>query len=509
MVEQSQNNRPVEIDRRGAIKTLASAAAGAAMPNPVVGMPAAPLAVLTSQQKASGAAALLGEVLKLAQATDAFMARPQLSNVAATILSDAKLIDPENEYGKTLLVQLSEEVEPYSKNLRTTHVGWEAAFKQLLNVRDDLFSSCSGIHLVYQLKQGCLELNARCLQLITEEFDTCSRSSDLASEFDKSKIREKISCLECREDRLMRHTDAWDEVIKLIDETFWSHLDEELDTKLFHLVRKGKAAIETGVLENLGLSQASAARYASELKESTGGLFDLFFDHRSKGVGSFNLLTLDSDEWFGRLSQSANEESLRLIRFKKNVKSLGLDKSSHTEQQSSSPNRPDFKPATEAKNTTESQLDIEGPQIKEDGDGYLLVSDSKFVLEEMSCARLLKLASDSFELTGQIEAIAAKEVVDVTRCDDQDDITYEVQFPEPAANSRDVLVAIRMTSQGFCDVSFQVPESEEPKVISIVQGEALFLLIKNSGPKVVSIQAGSFAECIFHVELFGVEGAGV
>jgi len=99
--------------------------------------------------------------------------------------------------------------------------------------------------------------------------------------------------------------------------------------------------------------------------------------------------------------------------------------------------------------------------------------------------------------------------VDVTRCDDQADVTYKVQFPEPADNSRDVLVAIRMMSQGFGDVSFHVPESKKPQVISMLHGEALFLLIKNSDPKVVSLKAGSFAECIFHVELFGVGSEGV
>ena len=510
MPEQSQHNRPGEINRREALKTLVSAAAGAVMPNPAVGMPA-PLAVLTSQQKASGAAALLGEVLKLAQATNQWHRRPHAPLTDTEVLQHVDGIINDEDESLVLLDQSFKRVKTYSENFRSNSIAREEAFKHLLNVRDELFSSPDANNLISRLKQGCLELNKRCLQLIADEFETCSNLANIDSEVEKSTISEKISRLECRDDRVMPYTDAYRDLISLIVRMEKGQKeigDKVLDCKLDDLIDECKAEIEIAVFNSLGLSRVSAERYVDELPGLVDNLFSLFFDALSDDFGSFNLLNLDPEVCFSSLGESGAEESTRIRDILKNVRSWRLDNGTRIEQQIQSSNLADSKSSTEV-DTGEFQLRPDEPEIKDEGDGYLLVSDPKFVLEEGPWARLLNLAWDSFKLTGQMEAIAAKARVDVTRCDDQADVTYKVQFPEPADNSRDVLVAIRMMSQGFGDVSFHVPESKKPQVISMLQGEALFLLIKNSDPKVVSLKAGSFAECIFHVELFGVGGAGV
>jgi hypothetical protein len=533
MPEQSQHNRPGEIDRREALKILASAAAGAVMPNPAVGMPA-PLAVLTSQQKASGAAALLGEVLKLAQAIDNWHRQPLrlMQLPGSAIPRDAETIDLNDPKTREQLERSYEKIVRRSKLSESDHLIREDALRQVLNARDKLFRSPEMTILVSELKKGCLETNNRCLRVITEEFDSLSKLPNVASEEELLRIREEISRLECHEDRVMFYEDPWFKVIDSIEkiqlqaDKKLNKSRDELSDSLYRLCDRGRREIQTGIFESLGLSEKSADRLDCEVPDaiqnsldrgpkpdsSSGRLFDLFFSEEKffyeEGYEEANLFNLDPKRCLGDLSRFKKEEDLIIRHALEAGQKLGLDHSARIDQETQRTDRHDNHSESEAYAPQSKRVPDE-PEIKKKGDGYLLVSDQKFVLEEMSCARLLKLASYSFELTGQTEAIAAKEVVDVTRCDDQADVTYKVQFPEPADNSRDVLVAIRMMSQGFGDVSFHVPESKKPQVISMLQGEALFVLIKNSDPKVVSLKAGSFAECIFHVELFGVGGAGV
>jgi hypothetical protein len=527
VVEQGRGQSSGAISRRQVLQSGGSLLAHMALPASSLEL-IQPEAILTAQQQVAAAETCLGSVLELAKAAGCLTNLPRVPLDSLYLFSgdddSAEQITTEPHTSESLegdsakaafdrareCEYFAKQLGEYAQNAPHIRQAREEAVKLLLFKRDQVLDSPMGVQILETLKEGCLALNKRSVEVITLELQALKAAPGVLSDEDYSEMLRKVSSLECRADQLMPETEQWRSVIDDIEEVAESTGDpddDQLSTKLDLLIEEGRKSLDTQIFTSLGFSPAAGARFVRQFDDVAGDLFGLFFDDLRFDFGDLfpngaNVLNLKIDEWLRGITQVTRDECQQMGAALKRASKVTMPErvtATREEMQAIQLNetRSDREPST--------PIGVEGEQItiRESEDSFLLLSGPHEVLPEGISAKLLNAAREHFGIEDPLECICQQSGIDTTGSASDPQKAFGLKVAEWEDGASKIVVAITVASQSIGDVSFRISESEEVQDCSLLKGDVLFLLVSPSetGTAVI-LKAGCPLTCIFNVEVF-------